>query len=80
MKGGEALSDPLYHKCGKPDCIRKVSQASRYCCPPCSAAAEAPAPYELEPYSADLHPILCHSRECDDRSAERGLCTVLVDW
>ena len=61
-----------YRKCGKPDCFRKVSPSSLYCCHPCTTAAQAPAPYEIEPYSADLHPILCHSQSCDERSAERG--------
>jgi len=61
-----------YHKCAKPDCFRKVSLASLYCCTACTTAAEARAPYELEPYSPALHPILCHSKSCDERSAERG--------
>ena len=64
--------DGDYKKCGKPDCMRKVSQSSLYCCHSCSTAAEAPAPYEIEPYSPALHPILCHSESCEDRSCERG--------
>ena len=72
-----------YHKCGKPDCMRKVSQSSRYCCHSCATAAEAPAPYEIELYSAALHPILCHGQSCDERAAERGEYTpqdVLDNW
>jgi len=61
-----------YHPCDKPDCFRKVSQASRYCCIPCSTAAEAAAPYEIEPYSPDMHRMLCHSKECEQRRSERG--------
>ena len=64
--------DGDYKKCGKPDCMRKVSLSSRYCCGACTTAAEAPAPYEIEPYSPDLHWILCHGQSCDERSAERG--------
>ena len=61
-----------YHKCRKPDCFRKVSLGSLYCCRSCTAAAEAPAPYEIEPYSPDLHAVLCHGQSCEERSAERG--------
>jgi hypothetical protein len=61
-----------YHKCGKPDCLRKVSLASRYCCPSCSTAAEAPAPYEIEPHDPAQHPILVHSAECEKRRNQRG--------
>lgn len=61
-----------FAKCAKPDCYRKVSPASRYCCTPCSTAAEAAAPYEIEPYSPDLHWIHCHSGGCERRKAERG--------
>ena len=64
--------DGDYKKCGKPDCLRKVSQSSLYCCGPCTTAAQAPAPYEIEPHSATLHPILCHSESCEARSRERG--------
>ena len=64
--------DGDYKKCGKPDCYRKVSQSSLYCCYSCVKAAETPAPYEIEPYSPALHPILCHSESCEDRSRERG--------
>jgi hypothetical protein len=66
-----------YRKCFKPDCMRKVSLGSRFCCGSCSAAAEAAAPYEIEPYSPGLHPILCHSKSCDGRAAERGEFTPL---
>jgi len=69
-----------YHKCGKPDCMRLVSQVSRYCCHACATAAEAPAPYEIEPYDPALHWILCHSQGCEERSAERGECTARVSW
>ena len=61
-----------FHKCAKPDCFRKVTLASLYCCTACTTAAEARAPYELEPYSPALHWILCHSQQCEERSAERG--------
>ena len=61
-----------YHKCFKPDCMRKVSLGSRYCCGSCATAGEAPAPFELEPYSPALHPVLCHSQSCEERAAERG--------
>ena len=49
-----------YRKCGKPDCIRRVSLASVYCCTPCSVAADGR--YEIH----------AHSPECDQRAAERG--------
>lgn len=61
-----------FHKCGKPDCMRKVSLASLYCCHSCSTAAEAPAPYEIEPYQPGVHWLHVHSKECEDRAAERG--------
>lgn len=61
-----------YRKCGKPDCYRKVSQSSLYCCHPCIKAAEAPAPYEIEPYRPGEHWVLVHSKGCEERSAERG--------
>ena len=61
-----------FFKCRKPDCMRKVKPGIWYCCPACSTAAEASAPYELEPYDPALHPILCHSQPCEERSAERG--------
>lgn len=61
-----------FHKCGKPDCLRKVSLASRYCCLSCSTAAEASAPYEIEPYNPAVHPFMTHSRECEERAAQRG--------
>ena len=61
-----------YHKCRKPDCMRKVKPGIWYCCTACSTAAEASAPYELEPYDPALHWILCHSQQCEERSAERG--------
>lgn len=61
-----------FHKCGKVDCFRKVSPASRYCCTPCADAAEAPAPFEIEPFDPALHPFLCHSRECEGRKDQRG--------
>lgn len=64
-----------FFKCRKPDCFRKVKPGIWYCCHACSTAAEASAPYELEPYSPSLHPILCHSQSCEERSAERGECT-----
>ena len=65
-----------YHKCGKPDCFRKVSPASRYCCHSCSTAAEAAAPYEIEPYAPGMHWVLCHSKECEERKDQRGEYTV----
>ena len=65
-------SMPEYHKCAKPDCFRKVGLASLYCCTACTTAAEASAPYELEPYDPALHWILCHRQSCGERSAERG--------
>ena len=61
-----------YRKCGKPDCMRKVSQSSLYCCHSCSTAAEAPAPYEIEPYRPGEHWVLVHSEGCEARSRERG--------
>ena len=65
-------SMPEYHKCAKPDCFRKVSLASLYCCTACTTAVEASAPYELEPYDPALHWILCHGQSCDERATERG--------
>jgi hypothetical protein len=61
-----------FHKCGKPDCLRKISIGSLYCCPSCSTAAKASAPYEIEPYDPSAHWILVHSQSCEERSAERG--------
>jgi hypothetical protein len=61
-----------YHKCRKPDCFRKVSLSSLYCCTACTAAAEAPAPYEIEPYRPGVHWIHVHSQSCEERAAERG--------
>jgi hypothetical protein len=63
-----------YQKCFKPDCMRKVTPASRYCCTACSAAGEAPAPYEIEPYRPGVHWIHVHSEGCEKRAAERGEC------
>jgi hypothetical protein len=64
-----------FRKCFKPDCMRKVSPSSRYCCHPCTIAAEAPAPYEIEPYRPGEHWIHVHSESCEKRAAERGECT-----
>lgn len=61
-----------YRKCRKPDCLRKVSPASAYCCYACSTAAEARAPYEIEPYRPGEHWIHVHSRECEERAKSRG--------
>jgi hypothetical protein len=61
-----------YRPCAKPDCLRKVSPASRYCCGSCATAAEARAPYEIESYDPAVHPILCHGEGCEERKAERG--------
>jgi hypothetical protein len=61
-----------YHKCRKPDCFRKVSLASVFCCHPCATAAEARAPYEIEPYRPGERWIHVHSKECEERAAERG--------
>jgi hypothetical protein len=69
------LPVPEYHKCFKPDCMRKVSLGSRFCCGSCATAAESPAPYEIEPYRPGAHWVLVHSRECEGRAAERGECT-----
>lgn len=69
-----------YHKCGKPDCLRKVSPGSRYCCNACTTAAEAPAPYEIEPYRPGVHWVHVHSEECERRTAERGEYTWAEAW
>ena len=61
-----------FHKCRKPDCLRKVSLGSVYCCHSCSTAAEASAPYEIEPYRPGEHWVLVHSEGCEKRAAERG--------
>jgi len=61
-----------YHPCRKPDCLRKVSPSSLYCCHSCTTAAEARAPYELEPYTLGLHWVLCHSAGCEERKTRRG--------
>jgi hypothetical protein len=66
------LLDYKYCKCFKPDCMRKVSPGSRYCCHSCATAAEAPVPYETEPYDPAAHWILVHSKGCEDRTAVRG--------
>lgn len=67
-----------FAKCAKPDCRRKVMLSSHYCCTSCATAAEAPAPYEIEPYDPDAYWILTHSRGCEERSAERGEWTGLI--
>jgi hypothetical protein len=64
-----------FFKCRKPDCMRKVKPGIVYCCHACTVAAEAPAPYEIEPYDPASHWVLCHSQSCEQRSAERGECT-----
>ena len=61
-----------YGCCAKPDCLRKVSRGSKYCCASCSTAAEAPEPYEIEPYEPGKHPFLVHSAGCEQRATERG--------
>ena len=61
-----------YHKCGKPDCFRKVSLGSVYCCHSCATAAEAPAPYEIEPYRPGEHWVHVHSEGCEARNVQRG--------
>lgn len=48
------------HKCGKPDCFRLVSLASKYCCHPCAEAADG------------LYEIHAHSEQCDQWARERG--------
>jgi hypothetical protein len=61
-----------YHKCRKPDCYRKVSNSAVFCCTACATAAEAPAPYEIEPYRPGEHWIHVHSKGCEDRHVRRG--------
>ncbi len=61
-----------FFKCRKPDCMRKVGPGIWYCCHACSTAAEAAAPYEIEPHDPALHWVLCHSQSCEERAAERG--------
>ena len=61
-----------YRKCRKPDCLRKVGAAVTYCCHACATAAEAPAPYEIEPYRPGEHWIHVHTEACEQRSAGRG--------
>lgn len=61
-----------FHECVKPDCTRWVSAGSAYCCHPCSTAAEAPAPYEIEPYDPASHWLHVHSSDCEERARERG--------
>ena len=68
---------PEFFKCFKPDCMRKVTPVSRYCCHACTVAAEAPAPYEIDPYRPGSHWVLTHSESCEKRAAERGECTPL---
>jgi hypothetical protein len=75
--GDSPQPDPLqpddgYGKCGKPDCRRKVKPGVAYCCTSCATAAQAPAPYELAPYDPASHWVLVHSKDCEERSAERG--------
>lgn len=65
-----------YRPCRKPDCLRKVSLNSLYCCHACTTAGEASAPYEIEPYAPGLHWVLCHSAECEERKNQRGEYTV----
>ena len=65
-----AIDPDGFVKCRKPDCFRKVPPSSAYCCPPCANGDEQGA--EVEPYSPDVHPFLCHSAACEDRARERG--------
>jgi hypothetical protein len=53
-----------HHKCYKPDCMRKISTGSKYCCGPCGTADEI---HESGP--------LGHTPGCNQRAAERGECT-----
>lgn len=61
-----------YRKCGKTDCLRKVSAIAAYCCAPCATAAQAPAPYEIGPYRPGTHWLHVHSQGCEQRTADRG--------
>lgn len=54
-----------YHKCKKPDCFRKVSKGSLYCCYACSIADEGR--YEVHESGQ-----LAHSDDCNQRKSERG--------
>lgn len=47
-------------RCDKPDCLRKVTVGTRYCCTPCGVAAEGE--YEVHE----------HSLGCDERRRVRG--------
>ena len=60
-----------FRKCAKPDCFRKVSQASACCCTACARAAEER--YEIGPWEPSApHWVLVHSEGCEQRRAERG--------
>jgi hypothetical protein len=63
-----------FMKCRKPDCLRKIPPGILYCCHSCGTAAQAPAPYEIEPYDPAAHWVLVHSEGCEQRSRERGEC------
>ncbi len=77
IRGIEEEQMNEFFKCRKPDCFRKVKPGISYCCHSCATAAEARAPYEIEPYRPGEHWILVHSQSCEERSAERGECTPL---
>jgi hypothetical protein len=62
-----------FGRCGSPDCLRKVSRGSRWCCTSCT---QANGRYELDPFSPGLHWTLTHSAGCEQRAAERGQWTV----
>lgn len=62
--------------CAKPDCMRKVSLSSRYCCGGCTRADESG--YECGSLAVGDHPLISHSEGCDQRAAERGEWTVLT--
>ena len=61
-----------FRKCGKPDCYRKVSLMSVYCCTACATAAEDRPSYEIEPYDPAADWLHVHSKGCEERHAERG--------
>ena len=62
-------------KCIKPDCMRKVKPGVGYCCEPCQIADTPPDRYELDPYDPAKYWTFVHSKDCEQRKAERGECS-----
>lgn len=62
-----------FHKCRKPDCFRKVSIGSMYCCGPCDYA-------DQKGFELDESGPLGHSDGCNHRKFLRGEFTFFEGW